>query len=864
MKLKLLLFLLIFSSVSLVSAQTEIDIVKNYLEQKKSENLLLTDDFSDLILASQHFSKSTNADIIYAQQTYSGIPVHNAIGNFVIRNSSVKYAKYDYEVDLASRISTQSPALTPEQALNTASTQLGIGNPTNISIVGSKSSNNLILSKSGVSIDDIPVQLVYYKSESGVLNLAWDLSIHMIDGSHWWSVRVDASNGRILDKMDWIVNCNFDHSTIVGRTFRTPSQIQETTGANLLQEGALYNVYPYPVESPIHGDRAIVRNPSDNEFSPFGWHDTNGEVGPDHTITRGNNVYAYEDRGAADVAGYSPDGGDDLNFDFPLDFNQPPQLNEDAAITNLFYWNNIIHDMWSYYGFDEASGNFQQTNYTSEAFGNDYVRAEAQDGGGLNNANFGTPPDGARPRMQMFLWSSSGSPEAPLTVETPESLAGEYDAVPAGFGPALTSEAITANFALAKDEEVDPDENDICQPVSNPDELDEKIVIIRRGDCTFVSKILKAQEAGALAVIMVNNVPGAPITMGGDDAGGIVIPSIMVSQTDGEAIIDALIAEENVSGFLVNSGPYQIDGDFDNGIIAHEYGHGVSNRLTAGAQNADCLRNDEQMGEGWSDWLGLMMTISADDIATEGRGIGTYAINQEITGPGIRPFRYSTNFSVNPATYDYTNRSSISRPHGIGFVWASMLWDLNWSLIDQYGFDSDLYNGTGGNNINMQLVIDGMKFQGCSPGFIDGRDAILQADILANDGVNQCLIWEVFAKRGLGWSAEQGSSGSRSDQVEAFDLPPNEELNCALSSDGFGAETFGIYPNPAKDYFNLSLTNTDLSNSKVDVYDLNGKLILSKMSDSNQRVDVQQLNSGMYIVLVESGSKTFTQKLLVQ
>ena len=109
MKLKLLISLFVFSSVSLVSAQTEIDIIKNYLEQKQSENLLLTDDFSDLILASQHFSKSTNADIMYVQQTYSGSPVHNAIGNFVLRNSSVKYAKYDYEVDLASRISTQSP-----------------------------------------------------------------------------------------------------------------------------------------------------------------------------------------------------------------------------------------------------------------------------------------------------------------------------------------------------------------------------------------------------------------------------------------------------------------------------------------------------------------------------------------------------------------------------------------------------------------------------------------------------------------------------------------------------------------------------------------------------------------------------------
>jgi hypothetical protein len=863
-KLKLLISLFVFSSVSLVSAQTEIDIIKNYLEQKQSENLLLTDDFSDLILASQHFSKSTNADIMYVQQTYSGIPVHNAIGNFAVRNNSVKYAKYDYEVDLASRISTQTHVLTAEQALSVASTQLGIGNPTNISTVESKSPNELILSKSGVSIDEIPVQLVYYKSESGVLILAWDLSIHMIDGSHWWSVRVDASNGRILDKIDWIVNCNFDHSTILGRTFTPPFQIQETTSTNLLQDGAVYNVYPYSVESPIHGERAIVTNPSDREFSPLGWHDTDGEVGLDFTITRGNNVHAYEDRSAVNVPGYSPDGGEALNFDFPLDFKEPPQLNEDAAITNLFYWNNIIHDMWSYYGFDEASGNFQQTNYTGEAFGNDYVRAEAQDGDRLNNANFGTPPDGSKPRMQMFLWSPSGPTVAPLTIETPVNLAGDYDGIPAGFGPELTSEALAADFVLAKDKEVDPDENDICEPISNLDELDQKIVLIRRGDCTFLSKILKAQEAGALAVIMVNNVVGEPITMGGDGAEDILIPSIMVSQADGEAIIEALITEENVSGFLVNKGPYRIDGDFDNGIIAHEYGHGISIRLTGGAQDVECLFNEEQMGEGWSDWLGLMMTTSSEDIATEGRGIGTYAVSQETTGLGIRPYRYSTDFSVNPSTYDFTNRPTISRPHGIGFVWATMLWDLNWALIDQYGFDSDLYNGTGGNNLNMQLVIDGMKLQVCSPGFIDGRDAILQADILANDGVNQCLIWEVFAKRGLGWSAEQGSSRSRSDQTEAFDLPPNEVLRCALSSDSFGAETFGIYPNPAQDYFNLSLTSTDLSNSKVDIYDLNGKLVLSKMSDINQRVDINQLNSGMYIVLVEFGTKTFTQKLLVQ
>src|SRR5690554_4370632 len=142
-------------------------------------------------------------------------------------------------------------------------------------------------------------------------------------------------------------------------------------------------------------------------------------------------------------------------------------------------------------------------------------------------------------------------------------------------------------------------------------------------------------------------------------------------------------------------------------------------------------------------------------------------------GGGIRPRPYSTDFNINEMTYAATNNTgAISQPHGIGFVWATMLWDLTWALIDKHGMDPDVYNGTGGNNIAMHLVIQGLKLQGCNPGFVDGRDAILQADQLLYNGENTCLIWEVFANRGLGFSADQGSRNSRTDQTEAFDLPP--------------------------------------------------------------------------------------------
>lgn len=217
------------------------------------------------------------------------------------------------------------------------------------------------------------------------------------------------------------------------------------------------------------------------------------------------------------------------------------------------------------------------------------------------------------------------------------------------------------------------------------------------------------------------------------------------------------------------------DGDFDNLVVFHEYGHGVSNRLTGGGNNTSCLGNSEQMGEGWSDYLGAVLTIEPGDTGVDSRGVGTYLFGESAGGPGIRPFPYSTDLGVNPHTYD--DIGSVSVPHGVGSVWAQMLWEVTWSLIDTYGFDADIHNFNGdialdgGNVMALALVMEGMKLQVCNPGFVDGRDAIFAADIAIYGGANECLLWDAFAKRGLGVSASQGSSNSVNDGTEAFDTP---------------------------------------------------------------------------------------------
>src|SRR5690606_14541374 len=117
--------------------------------------------------------------------------------------------------------------------------------------------------------------------------------------------------------------------------------------------------------------------------------------------------------------------------------------------------------------------------------------------------------------------------------------------------------------------------------------------------------------------------------------------------------------------------------------------------------------------------------------------------------------------------------TSLAAPHGIGHGWASVLWDVTWDLIDRHGFNPNIYEPwhTGGNNLALQLVIDGLKMQGCGPGFVVARDAIIAADAVLTGGENTCLLWASFARRGLGFSAVQGTTG-RDDNTEAFDTHP--------------------------------------------------------------------------------------------
>lgn len=196
------------------------------------------------------------------------------------------------------------------------------------------------------------------------------------------------------------------------------------------------------------------------------------------------------------------------------------------------------------------------------------------------------------------------------------------------------------------------------------------------------------------------------------------------------------------------------DGALDNGVVIHEYTHGLTRRLT------DVDSGTAQGGglsEGTSDLMAIIL------LAEEGDDFfGRFEIGQWYFGSGIRVRPYS----VDQTIFDLTYADIDSANHGlyyVGAIWANTIWIAHANLVWKHGFQT-------GHNTMIRLYIDGMKLSPSSPDLLDMRDAILQADNVSNGGMNQCLLWDAFARMGMGYSA-LSTGEDDDDPLESFDTP---------------------------------------------------------------------------------------------
>ncbi|MBI5383577.1 MAG: M36 family metallopeptidase [Verrucomicrobia bacterium] len=284
-----------------------------------------------------------------------------------------------------------APLLTPLQALASALTNLGLTLPEGdiaTAVEEPEGSERRQHWRGGGLEGDARLRLVWLPLDSDTARLAWEVIFTPRVLHRMFQTVVDAETGEVSVRR----NLTVDISNITLRVFTNSSPTPLWPG---------YSAPGNNSQPPVVARTLVTLKALDTNASPNGW------INDGINETRGNNVDAHTDLDDDNVADTPrPQGSPSRVFDFPLDLSQAPGTFRKAAVVNLFYWNNWMHDRLYQLGFTEAAGNFQNSNFGRGGLGNDAVQADAQDGGGFNNANFGTPPDGEAPRMQMYLWDS--------------------------------------------------------------------------------------------------------------------------------------------------------------------------------------------------------------------------------------------------------------------------------------------------------------------------------------------------------------------------------------------------------------------------------------------------------------------------
>ena len=897
----------------------------------QSRNRLTAADVANPFVTSSYFDAGTGLTHTYLQQRVNGLTVFNANGAVhTDRSGRVVFFNQEFVADAAAIAPAATPGLTAEQAV--AATARGLGLPTPVGlqrVLEGRAADGIVFNRGGISEENIPARLMYLRLDNKLV-LVWNVTIAQLDQQHHWNARVDAQTGRLLDRNDYVVSeqATFHQNVVQAQKRRAmaPSALPATAAQAASAKGVQrvkgttgaansLTVIPVPFESPDLTPRVVVPFSSANAlYSPYGWQvgdtrapatffaDSYSLLSSGKQLTRGNNVAAYDDfattlSGNGNVASTtnSPDGGPTRDFDFPfiqsLGAREPNNLA--AGITNLFYWNNMLHDVMMSKGFDEVSGNFQYKNTSGLGLGNDFVRAESQDGSGRNNANFSTPVDGSPGRMQMYLFDNAGGNT--LTVTGPVAAAGAYRFAAVSFGPRITRRPLAGRLVLVNDGvSADNGAHGCASPFVNAAAVAGNVAFIQRGGCpqlttlnprannTFAPKVKRAQDNGATAVIVFDSLAttNTLVNFGGTDTVGIRIPAIFIGGADGFRLRAAIQA----GGVLTVSAALgaDFDGSFDNGVVSHEFGHGISNRLTGGPANSSCLnatQGNQTMGEGWSDFFALWMTTRPGDVGTTKRYVATYDNgNPYAVGPGFRRKPYTTDFTQNNYTYSQlgTGTGGYQETHDVGEVWTTVLWDLNWAFIGRYGYNPDFFGATGGNNKMLKLVLDGCKLQVCNPGFLDGRDGLLRADSVTNRAANADLIWNVFARRGMGFNAVQGDRVNGAPRVtgivQGFTLPPGVPAVALATKNGTTVSgALEAYPNPTAGLLTVRTQLGSTTPMQVAVLDLLGKVVLrpvpvaaAHMQQSGVELNTSHLAAGVYVVRVVTSEGTYSTKVSVQ
>jgi hypothetical protein len=280
---------------------------------------------SDELKITQSYTGADGITHIYFARTIGRVPVDNELAAVHIKDGQIlaKSASFNSDGDgFADNDDSSQVVVSLDEAVKNASNQLGAPR------------------------DDFPATNVYVKIPSGKRVFAHQFQLRDDSKSKWFQVAVDTKTGTVVSVVDYY-------------------------------QSATYKAIQFPNGNADQGFGVAI-DPADKVASPIGWHATATES---FNGTQGNNIDSR-------IGTERVDGGESLVFDHNWDATQGPEAveNKKASIINNFYVSNVIHDIMYQYGFTEASGNFQASNFGKGGEEGDSVIVNNQ-APGVNNAS---------------------------------------------------------------------------------------------------------------------------------------------------------------------------------------------------------------------------------------------------------------------------------------------------------------------------------------------------------------------------------------------------------------------------------------------------------------------------------------------
>src|SRR5581483_7620873 len=210
---------------------------------------------------------------------------------------------------------------------------------------------------------------------------------------------------------------------------------------------------------------------------------------------------------------------------------------------------------------------------------------------------------------------------------------------------------------------------------------------------------------------------------------------LAIGKTDEQALLAAIAAGPVNIELTSQVAGVERDGDLDNTVVGHEWGHYLHHRLAncGGAGSQQCAG----MSEGWADFNAMMMEAREGDNRDGTFAEGIYALSDGVTPDvgyfGIRRFPYSRDQTKNALSFRHIDDANPlptgmpghpgganSEVHNTGEVWASMMWEAFNVIADAHGVEV-------ARRRMADYIVAGLQLTPTNATFTEQRDAILTA-----------------------------------------------------------------------------------------------------------------------------------------